>query len=210
MPRVVLAVAGLLVGVACLVPTSIRAQAPATAKSKAQAKPQPRPTGEKVKVDPATITVDDGDSVVIKWPSGDEEIVRILGIDSPETRHVEHNIPFDQPHGPEARAFAQGAFGVASDVQILRCSTLDPFGRSLAYLFLDGKNYSILIIKARLSSESVSIYGDNGLPEIAAEVTAAAKAAGPPSFEPPGAYRQRMRGLSDWMKANGTYPAAGR
>jgi endonuclease YncB( thermonuclease family) len=206
MRRVVLAVAGLLVGVACLVPTSIRAQAPATAKSKAQAKPQPRPTGEKVKVDPATITVDDGDSVVIKWPSGDEEIVRILGIDSPEVRHVEHNIPFDQPHGPEARAFAQGAFAVANDVQILRSATLDPYGRSLAYMFVDGKNYSILIIKARLSSESVSIYGDNGLPEIAAEVTAAAKAAGPPAFEPPGAYRSRMRTQTEWMKKSGTYP----
>ncbi|HEY2159014.1 MAG TPA: thermonuclease family protein [Isosphaeraceae bacterium] len=206
MRRVVLAVAGLLVGVACLVPTSIRAQAPATAQSKAQAKPQPRPAGEKIKVDPATITVDDGDSVVIKWPSGDEEIVRILGIDSPEVRHVEHNIPFDQPHGPEARAFAQGAFAVANDVQILRSATLDPYGRSLAYMFVDGKNYSILTIKARLSSESVSIYGDNGLPEIAAEVTAAAKAAGPPAFEPPGAYRSRMRTQTEWMKKSGTYP----
>ena len=205
MRRITLVVAALLVGLASLVPTSLRAQAPA-AKAKAQAKPQPRATGEKIKVDPATIAVDDGDSVVIKWPSGDEEIVRILGIDSPEVRHVEHNIPFDQPQGPEARAFAQGAFGVASDVQILRCTTLDPFGRSLAYLFVDGKNYSVLIIKARLSSESVSIYGDNGLPDLAAEVLAAAKQAGPPFFEPPGAYRARMRTLTEWMKQNGTYP----
>jgi endonuclease YncB( thermonuclease family) len=200
-----LAVAGLLVGLACLAPASLEAQAPAT-QTKAQAKPQPRTTGQKVKIDPATIVVDDGDSVVIKWPSGDEEVVRILGIDSPEVRHVEHNIPFDQEGGPEARAFAQGAFAVASDVQILRCSTLDPYGRSLAYLFVDGKNYSLLIIKARLSSESVSIYGDNCLPEIAAEVTAAAKAAGPAPFEPPGAYRTRMRAQTEWMKKNGTYP----
>jgi micrococcal nuclease len=206
MRRVTLAaVAGLLVGLACLIPASLRAQAPAAAKS--QAKPQPRPTGTKIKVDPATIVVDDGDSVVIKWPSGDEEIVRILGIDSPEVRHVEHNLPFDQEHGPAARAFALGAFAVATDVQILRCTTLDPFGRSLAYLFVDGKNYSVLIIKARLSSESVSIYGDNGFPEIAAEITAAAREAGPPPFEPPGQYRTRMRAQAEWMKKNGTYPA---
>lgn len=200
-----LAVAGLLVGSALLVPESLHAQAPAVAKAKAQPKPQTRPTGEKIKVDPATIVVDDGDSVVIKWPSGDEEIVRILGIDSPEVRHVEHNLPFDQEYGPAARGFAQGAFAVANDVQILRCTTLDPFGRSLAYLFLDGKNYSILILKARLSSESVSIYGDNGFPEIAAEITAAAKEAGPPPFEPPGLYRTRMRVQTEWMKKNGTY-----
>jgi micrococcal nuclease len=201
MRRLTLAVAGLLVGLACLAPESLKAQAPAT-----QAKPQPRTSSAKVKVDPATITVDDGDSVVIKWPSGDDEIVRILGIDSPEVRHVEHNIPFDQEHGPEARAFARGAFSVAGDVQILRCTTLDPYGRSLAYLFLDGKNYSVLIIKARLSSESVTIYGDNGLPAIAAEVVAAAKEAGPPPFEPPGAFRARMRTQTEWMKKNGTYP----
>ncbi len=205
MRRVVLAVACLVVGLACVLPASIRAQAPA-AKAKAQARPQTRPVGEKIAVDPATITVDDGDSVVINWPSGDEEIVRILGIDSPEVRHVEHNIPFDQPVGPEARAFAQGAFSVASDVKILRSATLDPYGRTLAYMFVDGKNYSVLIIKARLSSESVSNYGDNGLPEIAAEVTAAAKAAGPPAFEPPGAYRTRMRTQTEWMKKKGTYP----
>ena len=53
MRRVVLAVAGLLVGLACFLPTSIKAQAPA-AKAKAQAKPQPRPTGEKIKVDTRT------------------------------------------------------------------------------------------------------------------------------------------------------------
>jgi micrococcal nuclease len=200
------AAAGLLVGLAFVAPASLRAQAPAPA-AKAQARPQTRPSGSKVQVDPATIVVDDGDSVVIKWPSGDEETVRILGIDSPEVRHVEHNIPFDQAHGPEARAFAQGAFAVAGDVRILRCATLDPYGRSLAYLFVDGKNYSLLILKARLAAESVSLYGDNGLPEIAAEVVAAAKAAGPPPFEPPGAYRARMRTLADWMKQNGTYPA---
>lgn len=205
MRRAPFAAAGLLIGLACLVTPSACAQAPAPAKS--QARPQPRPTGTKVKVDPASILVDDGDSVVIKWRPGDEEIVRILGIDSPEVRHVEHNIPFDQTYGPEARAFAQGAFAVASDVQILRCTTLDPYGRSLAYLFVDGKNYSVLIIKARLAAESVSIYGDNGLPEIAAEVVAAAKEAGPPPFEPPGLYRTRMRAQSEWMKKNGTYPA---
>ncbi len=180
------------------------AQVPKAART--PPKSQTRPANEKVKVDPATITVDDGDSVVIKWPGGDEEIVRILGIDSPEVRHIEHNLPFDQPGGPEARAFARGAFGVASEVQLLRCGTLDPFGRTLGYVFVNGKNYSALIIKARLAAESVSTFGDNGFPEIAAEMIAAAKEAGPPAFEPPGAYRTRMRTQTQWMKKAGTYP----
>jgi hypothetical protein len=35
---------------------------------------------------------------------------------------------------------------------------------------------------------------------VAAEVTAAAKAAGPLPFEPPYVFRERMRALSDWTK----------
>jgi micrococcal nuclease len=194
--------AGLLVVLSLFQADVVQAQA----TPKPAAKPQTRPTGERLKVDPASIQVDDGDSVVIKWPSGDAEIVRILGIDTPETRHLAHNIPFDQSFGPEAKSFAQGAFGAASEVQLLRCTTLDPFGRSLAYLFINGKNYSTLVINAHLAAESVSIYGDNGFPQVAAEMLAAAKEAGPPPFEPPGAYRTRMRVLSEWLKKNGQYP----
>ncbi|MDB5352327.1 MAG: nuc 1 [Planctomycetota bacterium] len=180
-------------------------QEPPTAKAapaqRPQGKVQPRASGRKVKVDPAAITVDDGDTVTIRWGDKDDEIVRILGIDTPETQHIEHNIPIDQPYGREAQTFAQGAFSVATDVELLRCTTIDPYGRTLGYLFLNGKNYSLLVIKARLAEESVSRYGDNGFPEIAAEVKAAAKAAGPLPFESPGLFRSRMRPLSDWMKS---------
>ena len=164
-------------------------------------KPQTREHGKAIAVDPAIITVDDGDTVVIHWP-GDEETVRILGIDTPETRHDEHNIPIDQAFGPEARTFAQGAFAVATKVQLVRASMLDPYGRTLGYLILNGKNYSVLVVKASLAEESVTFYGDNGLPQLAAEVMAAAKAAGPLPFEAPHAFRKRMRAFSDWQKAS--------
>ena len=140
------------------------------------------------------MTIDDGDSVVIRWPGGDIETVRILGIDTPETRHDEHGIPLSQPFGPEARAFAQGAFAVATDIKMIRAGMLDPYGRTLAYLILNGKNYSVLAVRARLSDETVSHYGDNGLPELAAEVKAAARSIGPLPFEPPHVFRKRMRG----------------
>ena len=108
-------------------------------------KPQPRLHGQPVQVDPANVTVDDGDSILIRWADGDIETVRILGIDTPETRHDEHGIPISQPFGPEARAFAQGAFAVATDIKMIRAGTLDPYGRTLAYLVLNGKNYSVLV-----------------------------------------------------------------
>jgi hypothetical protein len=38
-------------------------------------------------------------------------------------------------------------------------------------------------------------------------VLAAAKRAGPLPFEPPGAFRARMRDVSRWMKERGLYPA---
>ena len=103
------------------------------------------------------------------------------------------------PFGPEARAFAQGAFAAATEIELLRSPTLDPYGRTLAYLFINGRNYSVMVIKARFSGETVSHYGDNGLPKEAAEIMAAAKEAGASllPFEPPHLYRARMRTLDE-------------
>lgn len=165
--------------------------------------PQPRPHSMRVPVDPLRIQVDDGDTVLIQWSKDDREIVRILGIDTPETRHLEHNLPYAQSFGPEARGFAQGAFAAATTVELLRAGTLDPYGRSLGYLFLNGRNYSVLVVQARLAAETVTFYGDNGLPTQAAEVLAAAKATGPVPFEAPHLFRARMRDVTKWMQENG-------
>ena len=179
----------------------------ATAKAEVPpAKAQPRPHVQRMRVDPNLVAVDDGDTVVIKWSQGDIETVRILGIDTPETRHLEHSIPFDQPFGLEARAFARGALAAATEVELLRSATLDPYDRTLGYLFINGRNYSLLAIKSGLTPETVSHYGDNGLPEEAAAVLAAAKDVAPIAFEPPYQYRARMRVLSDWLKQHGQYP----
>jgi micrococcal nuclease len=177
--------------------------APRAAEPRPAPKPQPRPHSVRVPVDPSRVLVDDGDTVAIRWSKDDTETVRILGIDTPETRHLEHDLPYAQPFGPEARAFAQGAFAVAGQVELLRSATLDPYGRTLGYLFLNGRNYSVLAVRARLAVESVSFYGDNGLPAEAAEVAAAAKDAGPLPFEPPHLFRARMREVSKWMKEHG-------
>ena len=195
-----------------LIPIAL-GQAPATQPAAAQqpgvrppAKAQPRPHGERVKVDPSAIAVEDGDGIVIRWSDRDSEIVRILGIDTPEVRRLEHNLPYDQPFGPEARAFARGAFAAATDVELLRSPTLDPYGRTLAYVFINGRNYSILAIRAGYTTETVSQYGDNGLPREAAEVVAAAKAGPPLPFEPPHQYRARMRVLTEQLKSLGKFP----
>lgn len=178
----------------------------ASRRERTPPKPQTRPHGTRVVVDPVLLGVDDGDTMLVRWPSGDVETVRVLGIDAPETRHPEHDLPYEQPFGEEARAFALGAFAATGRVELLRAATLDPYGRTLGYFFLDGENYSVLIVRARLAEETISRYGDNGLSREASEVSAAARSAGPLPFESPGAFRARMREVSQWMKSRGVYP----
>ena len=186
-------------------PAPLPAPLPAVGTRK-PTKPQTRPHSVRVPVDPKLVTVDDGDTIEIRWPNGDVEDVRILGIDCPETRHLPHDLPFAQPFGDEARAFALGTFATATTIELLRAATMDPYDRTLGYVFVDGKNYSVLVIDARLAEESITAFGDNGFPKEAAIVTEAAKRAGPLPFEPPYQYRNRMRRLTEWMKGKGIYP----
>jgi micrococcal nuclease len=214
MKIVVRRVGGTMIGLSLVIVVMGQAAAPRAqeAQTKAQAPPakaQTRPHGQRIKVDPALIKVEDGDGVDIHWGSGDTEIVRILGIDTPEVRRLEHNLPYDQAFGPEARSFAQGAFAAATEIELLRSPTLDPYGRTLAYLFINGRNFSVMVIKARYSAETVSHYGDNGLPKESAEIMAAAKEAGASllPFEPPHLYRARMRTLTNALKQSGQFPS---
>lgn len=155
--------------------------------------PQPRPHGSRVAVPVAALLVDDGDTFDIVWAPGDTETVRILGIDTPETRHDAHSIPEDQPGGPEARAFARGAVAFSDKAELVRSNTLDPYGRTLGYFFLDARNYSVSVVVAKLAFETVSHYGDNGFPTESKAVLEAATAVGKPPFEPPHEFRRRMR-----------------
>jgi len=161
-----------------------------------------------VPVEKAWIRFDDGDTVMIHWPKrASPETIRILGIDTPEVQHLEHDLPYDQPFGREASGFLRGCLAMANRVTLVRAKEPDPYGRTLGYLLLDGKNYSVLAVEARLAIESVSHFGDNGLPKEAKAVLAAAKRAGPTAFEAPFRYRRRMRDVTKWMKARGLYPA---
>jgi micrococcal nuclease len=166
-----------------LLATAAAAESRRPAPPRGAAAPQTRPHGEPVAVPPGAVRVDDGDTVTIRWPGGPEK-VRVLGIDAPEIA---------QPFGLEARGFAEGALAAAGRVELRRARTLDGYGRTLGYLFLDGRNYSVLVVQAHLAEEDVSHFGDNGFPREAAEVQAAAREAGRLPFESPAVYRARHR-----------------
>ena len=165
---------------------------------------QPRPHGVRVPVPIHKIQIDDGDTVSILWSRGEIETVRILGADTPETRHEEHGIPFDQPFGREATAFGRGVLAMADKVELIRASTLDPYDRTLGYLYINDRNYSVLLISARLAVETVSHYGDNGLPREAKACLEAAAKAGPVPFEPPYLFRGRMKEIAQGTRSGGS------
>jgi len=166
----------------------------------AEDRTQPRPSLERVPVDPALVDVGDGDTVTIRWGDGDRERVRILGIDTPEVAHHSMGWYDDQPYGREATAFAQGVFAMAETVELLRAAEDDGYGRTLGYLFVNGRNYSVLVVAAGYAVETVSHYGDNGLPAEAEAVLAASRETAPVPFEAPYKFRQRMRELNDWRE----------
>jgi len=165
---------------------------PSQDRQDSRGKPQARPHGERVPVQVASMWVDDGDTFTIVWAPGDTEIVRILGIDTPEIKHPRHGLPEDQEWGPEARTYALGALAFADRVELLRADRLDPYGRTLGYFFINQRNYSVEVIGAHLAEETVSHFGDNGFPDEAKSVLAAAQKAGKPPFEPPYLFRRRM------------------
>ena len=132
--------------------------------------------------------------------------MRFLGIDTPETRHVPHDLPYAQPFGAEARGFALGAFATATKVELLRASMTDPYGRTLGYFFVNGLNYSVLVVKARLAEETVSRYGDNGLPRGGRRGGRRREAGGPGPVRIARRLPPRMRAVSKWMKSKGIDP----
>ncbi len=161
------------------------------------------PAAVRVAVPKSFIHHDDGDSFEVHWLDG-LEVVRILGVDTPETAHPDHGIPFAQPFGEAAAGFLRGCMAMAERVEVLRAEDKDPYGRTLAYLFLDGRNYSALVVQARLAVENVGHFGDNGFPAEAAAVLEAAKKAGPVPFEAPHRFRARMRRVSAWRQGPDT------
>ncbi|HKI84260.1 MAG TPA: thermonuclease family protein [Candidatus Krumholzibacteria bacterium] len=176
----------------------------ATALAAKKDHPQPRTAKQKVDVPLDKIRVSDGDTMVIDWAEGDRERVRVLGIDTPEIAHEGHFLTEDQPHGQEAREFATKLFAQAKQIQLLRADQTDTYGRTLGFFFLDGKNYSPMVLRARLAYETVSHYGDNGFPEEAAECLEAAKEAqkqGELDFEQPYLFRRMMREREEAAKA---------
>ncbi|MBN1392950.1 MAG: thermonuclease family protein [Sedimentisphaerales bacterium] len=93
------------------------------------------------------LKVVDGDTIDIGFPDGENEHtrVRLLGVDTPETKHPEKGVMY---FGPEAADFtAESALGKQVTIYLEETRTRDKYNRLLAYIKLpDGEflNESLL------------------------------------------------------------------
>ncbi len=147
----------------------------------------PRYASRAVRVERKRMKVDDGDTFETRG-----EVFRILGLDTPEIRHPEHGFNRDQPYGRQAAARAAALFDSAGVIEYVPAWP-DRYGRTLVHVFVDGELFAVKMIKAGLAYETVSFYGDNGFPDIAGLILAAAEKAGPPPFQNPYEWRKRHR-----------------
>jgi micrococcal nuclease len=99
---------------------------------------------------PATYTATiveavDGDTVVAQFIDGRREIVRLLGVDTPETRHPDKPV---ECFGPEASAYTETRL-LGRRVKLERDAELrDIYGRMLAYVYVDGVRVNDELVRA--------------------------------------------------------------
>lgn len=151
----------------------------------------PTPVYAKISLDKSRLYVLDGDTIIY-GARGDKQLnIRVLGIDTPEIHHYAAGKFEDQEYGQKARDYVRGVMHRARKVEYLPCGE-DIFGRSLAHVFVDDQLLAIKLLKRGYAYETISHYGDNGYPELAAAILGAAETGSKPSFENPYLWRQRM------------------
>lgn len=104
----------------------------------------------------ATVTnVVDGDTIDVDY-EGSEERIRLILVDTPETKHPQMGV---QPFGPEASEFTASRLD-GKDVRLEPgVEERDYYGRLLAYVFVDGENFNQQLIEEGLAR--VAVYPPN-------------------------------------------------
>ncbi|MFH1619476.1 MAG: thermonuclease family protein, partial [bacterium] len=116
----------------------------------------------------------DGDTIYYGATGTNKLKIRILGIDTPETKHNNAGKFEDQAFGQEAKKYARYVIRKAKKVQYLPVG-IDKYGRTLAHVFVDGRLFVLDILRKGLAYETVSKYGDYGYPDLAAATLEASK-----------------------------------
>ena len=88
----------------------------------------------------------DGDTIQVRVDDGTRYTVRLIGVDTPETKHPTKPV---QHFGQEASAFTKAALeGKTVRLHKDRTGdTIDRYGRWLRYVLLDGDNFNARLIR---------------------------------------------------------------
>lgn len=109
--------------------------------------------------EPIVADVVDGDTIIVRFPTGAEETVRLLGIDTPET--VDPNRP-EQCFGAEASAHVASVLRPGTTIRIERdVEARDHFGRLLAYVFRENDDLFVNLDLLERGFADLSIYPPN-------------------------------------------------
>ncbi|BAU28996.1 micrococcal nuclease [Aneurinibacillus soli] len=112
-----------------------------------QTTPTPQKSVKTNRIPATVVSVTDGDTLKVKM-NGKEETIRLLLVDTPETKHPSKPV---QPFGPEASSFAhQTLDGKSIEVEI-DVSERDKYGRLLAYIWIDGKMFNERLLEKGLA-----------------------------------------------------------
>lgn len=107
-----------------------------------RAYPAPPSSAERVRV----LRVVDGDTFIGQFPSGAEDRVRLIGVDSPEA--VQPNAPVEC-FGPAASEYARGRIEGKVVLTAMDVSETDRFGRRLRYVWFS-ENATTTFLNAEL------------------------------------------------------------
>jgi len=122
--------------------------------------------------EPSVVEVVDGDTVVVRIGDHDET-VRLIGVDTPETKHPTKPV---QCFGPEASAFAARLLPKGAIVRLERdVEPRDHFGRLLAYVYRANDGLFVNVELARQGYARPLVIAPNDT--YAADVDAAAREA---------------------------------
>lgn len=101
-------------------------------------------TEGKETIEAKIINVIDGDTFAATV-NGKEERIRLLLVDTPETKHPDKPI---QPFGEEASAFTKSILTNGKVVQLeFDLAQRDKYGRLLAYVYVDGKMLNEILLE---------------------------------------------------------------
>ncbi|WP_227395435.1 thermonuclease family protein [Jeotgalibacillus aurantiacus] len=97
----------------------------------------------------------DGDTLDVQFDDGSEERIRLLLIDTPETKHPSLGV---QPYGPEASEFTSRLEGERVELE-LDVSERDRYGRLLAYVWHDDEMFNKKLLEEGLAR--IAVYPPN-------------------------------------------------